>query len=214
MTFPLEPPYTRGGFNPNTSDHEAVAEGPLLVRTRTMSRWHRVKTGIRFTDQGGRISWDLWCGQSASDTNTIGRDDLPTDGLPVCGPCEGKALGAGYNGTAAIVAGEALLLFEPESQTRFRPPTRCPGSGRSLWLPADVPAADNVGRCAVCGLHVALGWRRRGTGYSCDSWEAPKDHAPGEDLVEPCLFHAWDSLTIHHGAAVCACALQRLGQPA
>lgn len=212
MTIQLEPPYTRGGMF-GIENHEPVLEGPLLVRTRGMSRWHRVKSGVRFTDQAGRICWHLWCGQAASSTATIGRDTLPTDGLPICGPCEGKALGAGYNGTAAIVNGEALLLFEPESQTKYRRPAVCPGARMTNYLPAQVDSDGSIGRCAACGLHTATTWRRRGRGYSYNGWETLKDHAPGPALVEPCPFHAWDELALHNDQAVCACTLRRQETP-
>lgn len=197
-TYPLEPPYTRGSGLMNC---EPILEGPLLARTRQATRWHRIKSGLRFPD--GRVCWTYWCGSGAGGGKMATRSDLPTDGLPICGPCEGKALGAGYNGTVAVIAGESLLLFEPESQSKYRTPQRCPGTSRaSMVIMLGAEYSPRVIRCGACGLIVPIGsWR--GSRYNPEP-PGPAQHKPLH-LPEPCPFHAWDDLVLVDGKAQCRC---------
>lgn len=202
--FPLEPPYSRSYGH---HEAEAVMEGPLLARSRGMTRWHRVRSGVQFKGTLDHLSYQFWCGQTGSGAATGGvatRDTLPTDGLPICGPCEGKALGAGYNGTAAIISGETLLLFEPTSQTKFKTPKVCPGSrDERLILEPDMISDPRVKKCGACGLHVPVG-SGHSRGYD---FRGPKlkDHAP-LSLPSPCPFHAWDQLAIaDDGTVSCSC---------
>lgn len=208
MPYPLERPYTRSGGLGMLDRAIALTEGPLLARSREMTRWHRVKAGVMLPHRTSPL-WSFWCGQtgSARGEACATRDTLPTDGLPICGPCEGKALGAGYNGTAAILAGEALLLFEPESTTKFHRPSKCPGSKSTAFiLPADVPADWRIKKCGLCGLHVPLG-NGRGSPYNPDP-PLLRTHQPYQ-LPGPCVFHAWDRMTVREGAVICECEVKR-----
>lgn len=213
--FPLEPPYTRScGFH-GIADQEPVLLGPLLARSRTSSRWHRPRSGVMYTKQNNRISYQYWCGTTLTGGARGGRpggilgiDSMPDDGLPICGPCEGKAMGAGYAGVAAVIE-TGSLIFEPESQTRFRRPSTCPGYGlASMVRPTEI-AGHKICICGACGLVVPIKTKGRGRGYSYDAWDAPAPHPPGPDLIDPCVFHAWDQLVFTDQGAECRCAALR-----
>lgn len=159
--------------------------GPRFVRTVDMGRWHRVRSGIRF-ERWGHTSWTLWCGQHATQGGRRG-DCLsasePFDGAPVCGTCEGRAIGAGQ---IPRPGGMDELVFSPR---RLDPPPRCPGSrAERLWEP--IPDGLNVGRCLACGLIAAV----RASGGPYNTRVGLVVHAPGPGLVPGCPFHGWANL--------------------
>lgn len=78
---------------------------------------HRVRSGHVHRDlwkpgQLGHVSFDLWCGM----VGTVGKwgqlFPVPPDGWPLCGTCEGRAVGAGYPGIA-ILQQRYELLYSP-----------------------------------------------------------------------------------------------------
>lgn len=215
MPVTLEPPLTRGGVDTYRSYHRdeiPLPVGPRYVRSRNSRMWHRPRSGVHFgeliADDGRRMlpeydSWHMWCGQMRHSHDRrnnvqilVHDDSLPTDGLPVCGTCEGRATGAGHD-SLVITHPTTPLLFSPD---RLAPPPVCPGSGRrgeSFW----VRAGDRVGRCLVCDELVP----NRAGGGPWQGWYGLTSHEPGPGLVPGCPFHAWRELTITGGEARCRC---------
>jgi len=198
MPTPLEPPYSRSGGGSRGST--ALTEGPLLVRGLGHSRWHRPRSGV-ILPRHDIPTWHLWCGQTLTAFGErFESDGLPEDGLPVCGPCEGRAVGAGLPGTVTT-SPEGTLRFVPESRTRFAP-RKCPGSGTTVFLTdAAVPADWRISRCGLCGLHVTVSISR---GTYDGGTATLRAHAPHQ-LPDPCPFHAWDQMTLVGGVPVCRC---------
>jgi len=200
MPVALLPPVTSSAPHPwgKPAKRTPIASAERYARCRGMSRWHRIRSGYRW--DGGGHTWNLWCGTSVTDRAgaksgpPLLRDDLP-EGDEACAVCVGKALGAGQDETPA---GMPALRFDPRW---ISPPSTCPGSGDSgLWVP--VPNSRNVVRCLVCG--DLLSGRASGGAYN-PRWGAVR-HAPGDGLVEPCPFHAWNHL--RRGASelvLCGC---------
>jgi hypothetical protein len=195
MPVALLPPIT--GSGPSSVPGVPLIESERYARTRAMSRWHRIRSGYEKPD--GNRTLNLWCGTfiwtlSEKAGPPLLVDDLP-DGEPACAVCVGKALGAGQDETPA---GMPLLRFDPRWLT---PPPLCPGSGDSgLWVDLARPS-QNVVVCLACGDVVA--GRACGSPYN-PKWGATR-HAPGEHLVEPCPFHAWNHLVRRGDAVGCAC---------
>jgi DNA (cytosine-5)-methyltransferase 1 len=113
VSVELLPPFTRGlGFTLDIEPRPTpLTRGPRFVRSKSMSRWHRVRDGV---DYGTHIAYGLWCGTtahlSAHRPQLLTHDRDPVDGMPVCGTCEGRALGAGHDNNE----GPRDLLFTPE----------------------------------------------------------------------------------------------------
>lgn len=185
MTVALFPPITGSAIG---LDVEPLAEGPRFVRTRAMSRWHRVRSGVRYGD--GRTVYSLWC------TGAVQGDFLSTDDAPagetVCGLCDGKAVGAGQEERGPD---GRTLVFQPRHIT---PPKNCPGSRRSLY---EELSGGRVGRCLVCGATEPL----RAMGGPYNSRYAIVQHPTGQGLVAPCPFHRWRQLTVRDGRVGCDC---------
>ncbi|MDH6111941.1 hypothetical protein P3T36_006876 [Kitasatospora sp. MAP12-15] len=187
MPVYLFPPITT---SPCRIDAEPLTEGPRFVRTDRMSRWHRVRSGIRYGDS--HTVYNLWCAGSVHGDSFLAREQLP-DGERVCGPCDGRAVGSGQE--PAGPAGRALL-FTPQA---LAPPRYCPGS-RNQRLTAAIPPGT-VGQCLACGdLHPI-----RAMGGPYNGRAAITQHAPGRGLVAPCPFHRWRYLTPVGDAIECSC---------
>jgi hypothetical protein len=186
VTVALVPPITGSTVSLDT---EALTEGPRFVRTRAMSRWHRVRSGVRYGD--GRTVYSLWC-TGAVQGDFLSTDDAPAEDL-VCGLCDGKAVGAGQepNGPDG-----RTLVFQPRHVT---PPKNCPAS-RSSSLYEELPGG-RVGRCLACGDHQPL----RAMGGPYNPRYAIVQHPTGTALVAPCPFHRWRQLTIRNGRVLCDC---------
>lgn len=205
MPVALEPPYSRSGGTGRGST--ALTEGPVLVRGLGQTRWHRPRSGV-ILPRHDIPTWHLWCGQTlAAFGERFETDHLPEDGLPVCGPCEGRAVGAGQDGTVTT-SPEGALRFVPESRTRFAP-AKCPASrGWAFVTDASVPSEWRIARCGLCGLHVTVSSTHRG--YNPGP-AVLREHAPHQ-LPDPCPFHAWDQMTLVNGAPVCRCTADRPGE--
>ncbi|MFJ4799179.1 hypothetical protein [Kitasatospora purpeofusca] len=191
MTVPLFPPVSSIGAHSASSGAEPLADGPRFVKTQRMTRWHRVRSGVRYAN--GRTVYHLWCQGSVSDTGFIAKESLASD-AEVCGPCDGRAVGAGQEPAGPD---GRLLVFGPRD---LQPPAVCPGS-RSEHLTQAIPPGT-VGRCLAClDLHPV-----RAMGGPYDPRSAITRHAPGAGLVTPCPFHRWKHLEAADGAVLrCAC---------
>lgn len=192
MTVVLLPPVSSapGQF---LTDMEPLTEGPRFVRTRGMSRWHRPRSGIRFTDRD-RTTYGCWCGYGVGGSEKAGTflaAEEPPTGEPVCGTCEGRAAGAGHDDSPT----GRLLIFNPRW---IDPPKKCPGSRSSLY---EELSGGRVGRCLACSDAHPL----RAMGGPYNSRYAIVQHPTGGALVAPCPFHRWRQLVARDGRACCDC---------
>jgi hypothetical protein len=167
--------------------------GPRWLRNP--SRWHRVRSGVQYP-HFDHATYHVWCGQTITSEKPA-TVELPTDGAPLCGTCEGRAAGAGH--PSPITPG-VELRFDPE---RLIPPRWCPGGGP--YGPArhvGEMVGHKVVRCGACGELVAeinaYGWNPRAG--------VPRRHEPGPGLVPGCPLHAWRHLTRTVEGVACQCA--------
>ena len=168
--------------------------GPRWLRGAT--RWHRVRSGVQYP-HFQHATFHAWCGQTITDENRPAAVDLPVDGAPLCGTCEGRAAGAGH---PSPLGGAVALRFDPE---RLTPPRWCPGGGpygaaRHLGQ----MVGHRVVRCGACGELLpeinAYGWNPR--------YGQPRRHEPGPGLVPGCPLHAWRHLIQTSEGVACECA--------
>lgn len=192
MTVALLPPVTSAPTN-YLLGAEPLTEGPLFVRTKGMSRWHRPRSGVLYPED--RTVFDLWCGYTVGGSERAGSylaaDELGT-GEPVCATCEGRAAGAGRE----VSPTGRQLVFNPRHIT---PPKHCPGSRSSLLFTE--LSGGRAGLCLACKDVHPL----RAMGGAFNPRWAIVQHPPGGGLVAPCPFHRWKSLTARDGRAACAC---------
>ncbi|WP_033818902.1 hypothetical protein [Kitasatospora sp. MBT63] len=183
-------PHT-SSFGMYGAEDEPLATGPRFVRTERMSRWHRVRSGVRYGT--GRTVYSLWCGSSVFDDRFLSRESLPA-GDVVCATCDGRAVGSGQE---PVGPAGRTLAFTPLGLT---PPVHCPGS-RSDRLTRAIPPGT-VGRCLACGdLHPV-----RAMGGPYNGRAAIVQHPPGGRLVKPCPFHRWRYLDAQpDGSIRCSC---------
>lgn len=186
-TTALLPPAPSGNpyWRPRRDDDEPLDYAPafMISPSRRAHYCHRPRSGHRRPD--GRTSYSSWCGQLLYNPIPVDRPDAAT---PLCGSCEGKAVGAGWPAASDIVLGAVTFPVVPQRFTPrpyFDPPRRCPGGQRDLYLPD--PANWRRGTCMVCGAAVAL--RASGAWWS-DSSFGPVHHPP-EHIIPPCRWHAW-----------------------
>lgn len=223
MPVQLEPPLTRslGSIRrPGERIETPLTHGPALYLSRpggrsASPRWHRVRSGVHYpahvypagyVDRGSpehRTSaytcWQAWCGPAIYDhgDDVLTADKLPDDTeFPLCGPCEGKAVGAGHPEVAGVPL--VPLIFSPR---RLDPPKKCPGSRQSsyaqghwkLWEDVESATRWHHAACLVCG-EVVKWWNGR-----------VALHEPGPGLVPGCPRHAWQNLVHVEGKVICAC---------
>ncbi len=196
MTVALIPPVSSGGGTWD-SVSQPLLEAPRYLRGPGHSRWHRPRSGVRRPGLSGSQGYfRFWCGYQAIDFgDLLGADTVPEPD-PVCGPCEGKALGAGVDDAPP---GLPRLAFEPRW---LDPPRDCPvRKRRSLdlveWLPG-----NRVGRCLACGVYAPI----RAMGGPYNSYAAITSHRVGPDLFAPCPFHAWNRPALRaDGTVGCEC---------
>lgn len=190
MPVALLPPISGYGWDWNGVD-QPVYEAARYVRGPRNGRWHRPRYGIARPD---RTTLSFWCGAGYIRLDVALMADSVPEADPVCGTCEGRALGAGQDDTPA---GMPRLAFEPRWLV---PPATCPGSGPKAGLFEDLNG--RVGRCLACQeltpLRAAHGWNYDGYG--------PTNHRPGPGLVPPCPFHAWNRIGLRaDGSVGCRC---------
>lgn len=189
MTVALLPPVTYGI---GRIDADPLTEGPTFIRTRTMSRWHRPRTGVCYHDS--RRVYTAWCGYTIGGLTRAGAflaAETLAAGDPICATCDGRAAGAGQIDNPP----GRTLLFGPRGLT---PPRHCPGSRTGLYTPLP---GGTTGQCLPCGDTHPI--RAMGGPYS--GRVAIVQHDPGTALVEPCPFHRWRHLTATNGRVHCTC---------
>lgn len=191
-----EPPLTGSSAWPPGHHDIALPTGPRWVAGP--SRWHRVRSALVLTRIRRDTVYHLWCGQARfASHRPPTSDELPTDGRPLCGTCEGRAAGAGHSGPLA----GADLLFSPWG---LRPPRWCPGGApKGMLAEVSIALSDDLGRlirCAVCGnigRYKNMGW---------NDWRPmPAGHEPGPALVPGCPQHAWRELDWRDSEVWCRC---------
>jgi hypothetical protein len=194
VTVSYAPPLTGSStFGSEREVREVVDSGPAYIRTRTSTRWHRIRSCyhvLQEWDDEIQTRWSYWCGQITGTYRQPITTDEPPTAEPRCGTCEGRF--AGW-------VRDHGWLFTPRTLT---PPKLCPGS-QTRWV--ELHQGDRAGRCLVC--HDVVAMRGFGGAYRWD-WGAQK-HPPGEGLVPGCPFHGWKSLRLHNGAVVCDCEVAR-----
>lgn len=189
MTVALLPPTTTSLAR---IEGEPLTEGPRFVRTRGMSRWHRPRNGVQYTN--GRTIYTAWCGYGIGGSERAGgflAAEEPAAGDLVCATCDGRAVGAGQETNGP--AGRALV-FAP----RLKPPKNCPGSRTDLY---EALSGGTVGRCLACQDMHPL----RAMGGPYNPRYAIVQHPPGPALFAPCPFHQWRHPTAQDGRLVCTC---------
>lgn len=183
-----------------------LQRGPRYVRRRTMGRWHRIRSGYRI-EHDQRWVASLWCGQSINNLSAVLAVDNPGRGEPVCGTCEGRALGAGMDDNPLDVD----LIFEPR---HLLPPKRCPGSRTMIC--EELPGG-RAGRCLVCGDVLTLRAGGSHYGYGYGGSYGLTNHAPGAALIPACPFHAWKDIIVARveetGETVAICRCQTVRSP-
>lgn len=182
----LPPPPTWGAA---PRGERILDDGPafILSPSRRARYCHRPRSGwVR--DGGRRRTFQTWCGQLVYQPIELHAPDVVT---PLCGACEGKAVGAGWPTAEQVATGTGAdprfpQRFTPRSH--WDPPRVCPGSELELHLPH--PDNWRRGTCMVCLADVKL--RARGT------WHHPTfgavTHTP-EHMIPPCRVHGWLHLT-------------------
>jgi hypothetical protein len=195
----LHPFYSRGNIDTRPEWWSTpVLHAPRYVRTSRSTRWHRPRYGKRFSDQHpwapGKETFTVWCGQGVGarlQQPLLWSGSVP-DGEPVCGTCEGRALGAGQDPTPEGMPG---LVF---SGRYGLAPEWCPGGGTKLAVPHD---GNRVATCRVCRRVEPM--RACGGRYHAD-WKLAAHEAT--TLPDPCPEHGWYSLVPNGPADVrCAC---------
>jgi hypothetical protein len=194
----LEPPYTRSsGWRPAGHHALPLTRGPRLVRTAAMGRWHRPRSGTWHR----RPDWThttlaTWCGQLVILERALTATAVP-HGEPLCGTCEGRAVGAGHPPIGVEL--RAALLFEPA--TAAAAPARCPARLLGETAARRFPWRGTF-PCPCCGESTRL----RAAGGPYDSRVVIESHPPGPDLYRPCPFHRWDRPRLaDDGRVVCGC---------
>lgn len=190
MTVAYAPPLTGAPAEYGQSlTHEAVTSGPAYIRTRTMTRWHRIRWSyLRLNHDGGITQvWSFWCGQTTFSRRNPLTADEPVAGEPRCGTCEGRAIGANPE--------RPEWLFTPWTLER---PDLCPGSRTRF---ADPRPGTRVTECFTCGSIEPV---RACGGPWTPTWQLAA-HPPGPGLVEPCDFHGWRGLMRVREQTVCRC---------
>lgn len=188
-----EPPLTYSCPTPWLPTPKVLTTGPRWLRGAT--RWHRVRSGLRYSKH---VRLHAWCGQSLNPDGRLVAVDVPDDGAPLCGTCEGRAAGAGH---PSPISDGAPLRFDPE---RLTPPRWCPGGaphGPARFLAELV--GRRVVRCGACGELVrekSYRWHDYGSGPQA------AQHEPGPGLVPGCPMHAWRHLVRTVEGVACQCA--------
>lgn len=166
-----------------------LEDGPaFMISPHTTAKYcHRPRSGNRYHNPQ-RDCYHTWCGQSLHNPIPI---DTPNQLTPLCGTCEGRAVGAGWPTWTETITNNhgplTLLRFTPRPD--FDPPNLCPGSLSEYHLAE--PGNWRSGTCLICHAHVKL--RASSSGYNPSRW-GPQRHKP-EHMIPPCRHHAWLQIT-------------------
>lgn len=94
-----------------------------IYRSLRATMCHRVRSGHVHEDHSKpnepnrrRVSFALWCGMQGRIDRWGQLFAVPPDGYPLCGTCEGRAVGAGYPGIAILQQRYALLYSPREGR--------------------------------------------------------------------------------------------------
>lgn len=182
MPVALLPPLTISG---HIWDGQTVPlyEAPRYVRGRNMQRWHRPRSGQQRSQE--RATLHFWCGAGYVVIGECLTADRIPEPDPVCGTCEGRALGAGQDDVPDVLP---RLAFEPRWLV---PPKLCPASGATggaFGLVELAHPGSRAGVCRACGELVPV----RGCGSRWSGDWGPVRHEPGPGLFAPCPWHAWN----------------------
>jgi hypothetical protein len=98
-----------------------ITRAPRLMMTVYMSRWHRPRHGVVIPGGRGMLRIKCWCGSEVGNWS-VGHEILTAASVPaghaLCGPCEGKAVGAGQEPTG--ITPLVRLLFTPSQFEEWR----------------------------------------------------------------------------------------------
>jgi hypothetical protein len=128
-------PRRRQGFHPCTFQRPSDITRALPVYYTLRGKMaHRVRHAQVYFDRPlpdnskARVCIQLWCGQNGN-LNKWGRlVPVPPDGWPLCGTCEGRAVGAGYPGVA-ILETRYELLYSPREGRAVAPAAAAEAAG-------------------------------------------------------------------------------------
>lgn len=166
-----------------------LEDGPAFIMSPSGKAvyCHRPRSGHRYNNN--LDCYHAWCGASIRRPRTVDRPDPLT---PLCGTCEGRAIGAGWPTWAETIAGNpgplGLTRFTPRPD--FDPPNICPGTMSDYYLPE--PGNWRSGTCLIC--HAAVKLRSSSTAGGYNSRFGPQLHTP-QHMIHPCRHHAWRYLT-------------------
>lgn len=121
-------PRQHRGFHPDRFQRPSAITKALPVYQSLRGRMaHRVRFANLYFDNPrpdyskARVCLQMWCGQGGR-LNKFGRLlAAPTDGWPLCGTCEGRAVGAGYPGIAILQTRYELLYSPREGRAPLKP---------------------------------------------------------------------------------------------
>lgn len=186
MPVALLPPRTSSYLMSGPRDL-VLTKGPRYARKPVMGLWHRTRSGFVQHPTDWRPGYStvlrMFCGQSICGyVCSWGRDAEPDDGLPLCGTCVGRAIGAGLDDP---ITGRELS-FTPRWLV---PPKVCPGSMKERLV--EPHPGNRTGRCLVCGDIDRC--RSSGSPYA-PRWGLQR-HPPGPGLIPACPFHGWAYVT-------------------
>lgn len=190
-----EPPLHTGPPLPWLRTPKVLWTGPRWLRGAT--RWHRIRSGVQYP-HFDHPSYQAWCGQAITPQGRPAATELPADGRPLCGTCEGRAAGAGH---PSPISTDVELVFSPD---RLTAPRWCPGGapyGPARHLAEAV--AHRVVRCGACGELVP---EKRYRCHDYGSGVQAAQHPPGAGLVPGCPLHAWRHLVRTAEGVACQCA--------
>ena len=103
------------------AEDRQITAAPPYVFTNHTSRAHRIRSATIYnTDSDApRVAYNCWCGQTVLDSERkrkrmnkiVTLTDTVPNYLPICGTCEGRAIGAGHADSHEING--RFVVFSP-----------------------------------------------------------------------------------------------------